>query len=173
MPEARARPGIGEALTGLGGVALLLSLFLPWSRQLTPQLAAAVGHAPALLGVVANPTAWQVYTSADVVLALLAAALMALGARPAAGPALRWSATAAAVLAMAFVAHALVVAPTRGVLFAHQVHGRAGAVSGTRYLPHTATRGSGEVLALGALAVALLGLGTSALAPAEGRGPRS
>jgi hypothetical protein len=149
-----------------GAVLLLASLFLPWSHQLSPQLLGAVGRgSPALFGVPANASGWQVYAAADVVLAVLAAALAAaglFGARATLG----WAAAGAAV-AIAFVIHAISVPPTKGILIAHQVHGTA------QYLPDTAGSGAGETVALIGLVIALLGLLAGALglvgrAPAAG-----
>jgi hypothetical protein len=133
-----------------GGVVLFVSLFMTWSHQVTPDVLNAFAGSAAIQGVPRDPTAWQVYSAADVLLALLAGAL--------AGVALRgkwlWSrvtALAAVGVALAFVVHAQGYAPTNGVLFSDPNNPSA-------YLPHTATSGTGEVVAIVGLAAAAAGL---------------
>ena len=95
------------------GLALLGSLFLPWSHQISATLRAQYGATAALAGVPRSPDAWQVYSAVDVVLALLGGTLLIA--------ALRGTRVARAVLlvalliAAAFTLHALSVPPTNGV----------------------------------------------------------
>jgi hypothetical protein len=114
----------------LGAAIVLVALFLTWSHQ-----GAAVPP-----GVPRAPTAWQVYSAADVCLALLAAALLAVafaGARRA-----RLAVLPPVAIAIAFVVHAGADPPTSGA-FRTGVHIAAGA---------------GETVALAGLAMALAGL---------------
>ncbi|MBV8432538.1 MAG: hypothetical protein JO244_15345 [Solirubrobacterales bacterium] len=134
----------------VGAVALFVSLFLTWSHQLTPAVLSALVGSPAIRGVPANPTGWQVYSAADVLLALLAAGLLGLALRGRS----RWARVTALVavgLALAFTAHAASVAPTDGLTLVDPRNPPA-------YLPHTATSGSGETLALVGLGLAAAGL---------------
>jgi hypothetical protein len=135
----------------VGALALFGSLFLTWSHQLTTPLLTVFGPlSPALQGVPADPTAWQVYSAADVVLALLAAGLVAsavIGSRAA-----RQCAAVAAVLAVIFVVHAIAAPPTNGVLLSDPSQ------SIPNYLSITPGAGVGETVALLALLLALAGL---------------
>ncbi|HTX31428.1 MAG TPA: hypothetical protein VMD09_08575 [Solirubrobacteraceae bacterium] len=142
--------GLADWLTLVGGIGLFVSLFFTWSHQLTPPVLAQYAGSPALQGVPADPTAWQVYSVADVLLALLAGSLVAVALRGRSRGA-RVTALVAVGLALAFTAHASGVAPTNGVLLIDPSNPSA-------YLPHDATSGAGETLALVALAVAAAGL---------------
>ena len=119
----------------LGAVLLLISLFLAWSHQFSGAFVKQVG-ADALRGVPRDPTAWQVYSIADVLLALLAAALIV--AALIAGRGARISALAGAGLGLAFAVHALDVAPTNGA----NVAGAGAGAGVARFLPSTATSGA-------------------------------
>jgi hypothetical protein len=133
------REAIADWLMLLGAAALLVSLFLVWSHQAPPRVLA-------LHGVPRNPTAWQVYSVADVLLALVAAGLVFvafLGTRPA-----RIVALAAAGTALAFVVRASDVAPTNGLNL-------------PALMAAHARSGTGEVVALVGLGVALAGLAVS------------
>jgi hypothetical protein len=141
---------LADWLMLVGAVALFVSLFLTWSHQLSRTLLTALAGSPAIRGVPANPTAWQVYSVADVLLALLAAALVAVALRG------RSRAVRVAVLmavggGLAFAVHAHSVAPTNGLLIIDPNHPSA-------YLPHVATPGAGETVAIVALAAAAVGL---------------
>ena len=134
----------------IGGLALFVSLFLTWSHQLPAQVRTALAGSPALRGVPADPTGWQVYAVADVFLALLALALVVVALRGRA----RWGramALAAVGLAIAFTVHADSLAPTNGLLFINPDNPPA-------YLPHEATPGGGETVALIGLGLAAAGL---------------
>src|SRR5690242_14907295 len=96
----------------LSGPILFGSLFLTWSHQFSRPFLAQYGGSAALQSVPHEPTAWQVYSAADVLLALLAAALV--------GAALRGTRNVRLALvlplgvALAFTVHALSAPPTNG-----------------------------------------------------------
>lgn len=148
LPSAQILAGW---LTLLGAVGLFLSLFLTWSHQLPRSVLAVAGSSPALRGVPRDPTAWQVYSIADVLLALLALALLvvALAGRSRGA---RLGVLLAGAVGIAFVVHALSVPPTNGVLVLDPV------ASSPRYVSSAATSGAGEVVALLSLALAGAGL---------------
>jgi hypothetical protein len=135
-----------------GALLLLLSLFLTWSHQFTSAFVREVG-ADQLRGIPRDPTAWQVYSIADVLLALLAGALVA--AALVAGRGARISALVAAALALVFTIHAASVAPTNGVNIAVPDAGVA------HLVPSSATSAGGEVVAIVALGIAIAGLALS------------
>jgi hypothetical protein len=138
-------------LTLIGAAGLFLSLFLTWSHQLPPSVLAVAGGSPALRGVPRDPTGWQVYSIADVLLALLALALLvvALAGRSRGA---RIGVLLAGAVAAAFIVHALSVPPTDGVLVLNPV------ASSPRYLSPAASSGPGEIVALVSLALAGAGL---------------
>jgi hypothetical protein len=129
-------------------VLLLVSLFLVWSHQLSPAIVRRYGATGTFDGVPRTPDAWQLYTAADVLLVLVAAALVVAatwGDRT-----LRKVLVAAVAVAIAFVAHAIAVPPTNG---ANVFDPRTGA-----YVATGASSGAGETLALAALALAAAAL---------------
>ena len=131
-------------------MVLFVSLFLTWSHQLSQDLLNSFAGSAAIQGVPRDPTAWQVYSVADVLLALLAVGLAAVALR---GRSL-WShviALAAVAVALAFVVHAQGFAPTTGVLFVDPNNPGA-------YVPHTASSGAGELVAIVGLGAAAAGL---------------
>lgn len=134
----------------IGAGALFVSLFLTWSHQLPPELLNAFAGSAAIRGVPPNPTAWQVYSVADVLLALLAGVLAAVALRGR-SRSLRVTALVAVGIGLAFVVHARSVAPTDGLLFIDPANPPS-------YLPHVATPGIGETVAIVALALAAGGL---------------
>lgn len=137
----------------LAGLALLTSLFLPWSHQLSRSVLARYGAGAALAGVPHDPTAWQVYSAVDVLLALLGAGLLAAalrGGRPA-----RLALMAGLAVAAAFTVHALSVPPTSGAtLFDPRL-------TPPGYVPSSPSAGAGETLALVAVGLGLAGLALS------------
>jgi hypothetical protein len=136
-------------LTLLGGALLFVSLFLTWSHQLGRAELSRFGGA-ALYGVARDPTAFQVYAIAGVVLALLAVGVAAAGLwgqRP-----VRALALLGALLGLAFVIRADVSAPTNGVLLVARMGPSAG------YFRDPATAGAGETLAIAGLGIAAAGL---------------
>ena len=133
---------LADWLLLVGAVALFVSLFLSWSHQLpSAGLAASV----AIRGVPADATAWQVYSVADVLLALLAGTLAVLALRGRARGA-RVTALVVVGVALGFALHADSHAPTNGL-----------------YLPSLGSfgrgaAGPGETVAIIALALAAAGL---------------
>jgi hypothetical protein len=135
------REAISNWLMLLAAPILLLSLFLTWSHQFSARFLIVFGRGPALAGVPRDPTAWQVYSAADVLLALLAAALLALALRG--SHAGRVGVLIAVAVALAFVIHALAVPPTNGAdVFEPSL---------PRGFSDHPTSGAGEVVALIAL----------------------
>jgi hypothetical protein len=150
----RHRAVLGNRLIVGGAVALFVSLFLTWSHQLPRSFLVLFGTSDLLRDVPRDPTAWQVYSAADVVMAALAVGLLLvalLGRRPA-----RIIAAAAAVLGLAFTVHALSDPPTNG---AANIFSPARAVP--NYLPLSPGAGLGETIAIVALVVCLAGLALS------------
>lgn len=131
-----------------------MSLFLTWSHQLPSRVLAAAGGSAALRGVPPDPTGWQVYSVADVLLAALALALVAT-ALAARSRRVRIGLLVVLALAVAFTLHALGAPPTSGVLLIDP------AAATARYLPDAAGAGVGETVALVSLGVAALGLSAS------------
>jgi hypothetical protein len=147
------REVVADWLMVVGALALFVSLFLSWSHQFSPSFLAVWGTSDALRGVPRDPTAWQVYSSADVLLALLGVALIAVavfGSRAA-----RVAALVGALIALAFTIHALAVPPTNGANIFDP------ALSVPNYAPAGASAGLGETVALIALGMAIAGLGLS------------
>jgi hypothetical protein len=147
------REALADWAMVLAGLALLGSLFLPWSHQLSAALRAQYGASAALQGVPPDPTGWQVYSIVDVLLALVAAGLLAAalrGGRPA-----RLVLMAAIVCALAFTVHALSAPPTNGALLFDPGQVPAG------YAPNPVHAGTGEPVALIALGLGLVGVALS------------
>jgi len=135
---------------------LLVSLFLVWSHQLSSAVVRRYGATGTFDGVPRAPDAWQLYTAADVLLALLAVALVVAALRG--NRALRIVLVGAVAVAIAFVVHAIAVPPTNG---ANVFDPRTGA-----YVATGASSGPGEALALVALALAAAALLASLTADA-------
>ncbi len=147
------REVVADWLIVLGAVALFVSLFLTWSHQFSPAFLAEWGTAEQLRGVPHDPTAWQVYSVMDVVLALVAAGLVAvamIGTRP-----MRFLALGVVLVALAFTIHAAVHAPTNGANIFDP------SLSVPNYFPNSPAAGAGETVAIAALGVAIAGLGLS------------
>jgi hypothetical protein len=152
IPRRQIREGIADWLIVFGALLLLLSLFLTWSHQFTNAFVREVGS-DQLQGIPRDPTAWQVYSIADVLLALLAGALVV--AALVAGRGARISALVAALLGLVFTIHAANVAPTNGVNISTPN------ASVSHLVPSTATSGGGEVVAIVGLGIAIVGLALS------------
>ena len=133
------REVIADWLILLGAVALLVSLFLPWSHQ-------RFAPAAMLTGVPKDPTAWQVYSVLDVGLAVVAAMLVVVAAIG--GRTRRVVVLVAAGAALAFSVHARATPPTAGLVV-------PGAVT------HPPGPGAGETVAIAGLAVAIAGVALS------------
>jgi hypothetical protein len=144
------REAIADWLMILGAPVLFLSLFLTWSHQFSSSFLAQYGHSTALVGVPRNPTAWQVYSVVDVLIAVLAGALLAVALR---GPrAARIAVLLGLLVILAFAVHALKTPPTIGAnLFDPSLN---------TYSANHPTSGNGEVVALIGV---LLGIGGVAL----------
>jgi hypothetical protein len=132
----------------LGAAALLVSLFASWSHQFSAAFLAQWGGTGLLGDVPRDPTAWQVYSIADVLLALIAAGLVANAL--AGAPRARLLMLCAIAIAIAFTLHALSHPPTNGVtVFDSKLAG---------YVPNSTRAGLGETLALAGLGCGLTGL---------------
>jgi hypothetical protein len=148
----RGPDAVADWLILAGGVALFLSLFLRWSHQISAAIRSAADGSGVLRGLPTDPIGWQVYSVADVLLAVLAVSLVAL-ALVVGSVRVRFVLLLACVAAVLFVLHALSVPPTNGVLLINPASGN--------YVPRHATAGAGETVALAALGVAITGLGLS------------
>jgi hypothetical protein len=146
----RARELGADWLLVLGGATLLVSLFTPWSHQFPASLLSTPGLTVALRGVPQNPTAWQVYSGADVLLALLGAAsiVVALVGRRSA----RITVGLAAAAGLAFAVHAMNVPPTNGLDLVNPAAPAHGYIGRTY-----ASAAVGETVAVIGLALVLLG----------------
>jgi hypothetical protein len=144
---------MADWLMVVAAMALLVSLFLPWSHQLSGAVRAQYGASAAFQGVPTDPTAWQVYSAVDVMLALLAGGLLAGALRG--GRGVRLGLLAALALAAAFTLHALSAPPTNGATLFDP------SLSPPGYTPNPAVAGIGETLALVALGLGLGGLALS------------
>lgn len=147
------REVVADWLIVLGAVVLFASLFLTWSHQFSRLFLLTFGSSDLLRGVPRDPTAWQVYSAADAVLALLAIALVAVamvGTRT-----IRIAATGASAVALGFTFHALSAPPTNGANIFHAAY------SVPQYASPGATAGAGETVAILGLLLALGGLALS------------
>lgn len=141
---------LGDWLTIAGAIALFASLFLTWSHQLSPAYLARLGNSDLIRGVPANPSAWQVYSAVDVLLAVLAGGLVLvalLGNRTAHLVAILGSG-----VALAFILHALGTPPTNGV------NAFDPSLGVPAYVSSGATAGVGETVAIAGVGVAVAGL---------------
>ena len=145
-----ARETISDWLMAIAGPLLLASLFFTWSHQLSAALRAQYGATAALRGVPVDPNAWQVYSAADVLLALVAAGLLLVALLG--GRGLRVVLALALAVALAFVIHALSVPPTNGVVLFDPTLTPPG------YTANAVGSGAGEVLALVALVLGAAGV---------------
>jgi hypothetical protein len=144
---------IADWVVLLSGVLLFASLFLAWSR-LSPAYVAVADRLQTLQGVPPDPTAWQVYSAADVVLAVLAASLAVIAL--VGNKRGQIGAMVAALLALAFAIHAVGAAPTNGAPDALRASADV-----TQYVAPAPDPGAGETLAIIALVSAIAGLGVS------------
>jgi hypothetical protein len=144
------RETISDWLMAISGPLLLGSLFLTWSHQISTGLRTRYGASTVLAGVPADPTAWQVYSGADVLLALVAAGLVAVALWGGRAP--RIALSLALIVAVIFVIHAMSEPPTNGVLLFDPT------LSPPGYSANPVSSGTGEVLALVALGLGSLGV---------------
>lgn len=145
------RQTLADWLMALAAPLLFLSLFLAWSHQFSPAFLARWGHTSVLQGVPHSPTAWQVYSDADVALALVAGGLLAVALWG--GRARRIALALAIAISLAFTVHAIGVPPTNGAVVFD-----AAAGAWARSSP---SAGAGEWVALVALAAGAAGLALS------------
>jgi hypothetical protein len=144
---------LSDWLIVIGAVVLFVSLFLTWSHQFSPSFLAEFGTSDLLRGVPRDPTAWQVYSAADVLFALLSALLLAvavLGSRS-----VRIIAAVCGAGALVFTLHALSSPPTNGATIFNPAY------SVPHYASPGASAGAGETVAILALLLALSGLALS------------
>ena len=144
------REAASDWLMLVGALVLFGSLFLTWSHQFSPAFLAQFGTSDLLRGVPRDPTAWQVYTSADVLLALLALGLVAValfGNRW-----VRVAALAGAAIALGFTMHAISAPPSNGANIFNP------SLNVPNYVPNSPTAGLGETIALIGLIVSGGGL---------------
>ena len=147
------REVLADWMIVVGGLMLFASLFLTWSHQFSRPFLTEFGTTDLLHGVPHDPTAWQVYSSMDVVLALVAVGLVSismLGARRD-----RIVAAGASAVALIFTFNALSNPPTSGANIFNPAY------SVPHYASPGATAGAGETLAILALLIALGGLALS------------
>jgi len=144
------RSVIADWLVLFSALLLGLSLFLTWS-SLSPAYVAIAEKLQTLQTVPRSPTAWQVYSSADVLLLLLAVALLGVALK---GPRrARICTLMACVLELAFTIHAEGDPPTNGAA----TDFRPG-VGGPTYVSPSPAPGAGETAAIIALLGAIGGL---------------
>jgi hypothetical protein len=149
--DKETREALADWLIVGGAVVLFASLFLTWSHQFSQPFLLQFGSSDLLRGVPRDPTAWQVYSAADVLLMLLALALVAVvGTRP-----VRIAAAVVGAVALGFTLHALSSPPTNGADIFHAAY------SVPQYSSSGATAGAGETVAILGLLVALGGLAFS------------
>jgi hypothetical protein len=142
------REVMADWLMLLAGPILLGSLFLTWSHQFSRQFLVQYGGSAALQGVPRDPSAWQLYSAADVLLALLAVGLVAAALRGTRNA--RVALVIPLIVAVAFTIHALSDPPTHGGDIFNATLGR--------YVADFPAAGVGEVVALAALALGAAGV---------------
>jgi hypothetical protein len=145
------RETVADWLMTVAALILLLSLFLAWSHQFSPAFLDRYRGSALLQGVPRDPDAWQVYSIADVLLALVAGGLLAVALWG--GRARRLALAIALVVALAFTVHAMSVPPTNGAVVFDP--------SSLRYAATGATSGAGETVALVALLIGAAGVAFS------------
>jgi hypothetical protein len=145
------RETIADWLMTVAALLLLLSLFLTWSHQFSPAFLAHHRGAAFLQGVPRDPDAWQVYSAADVLLALLAGGLLAVALWG--GRAARLALALALAVALVFVVHAMGVPPTNGAVLFDP--------ASSRYVGTGAASGTGETVAFIALLLGAAGVALS------------
>jgi hypothetical protein len=144
---------LADCLIAIGALALLGSLFLTWSHQFSAGFLARFGSSEVLRGVPRNATAWQVYSAADVLLALVAVGL--LGIALAGNRRVRIGALVAAAAGLVFALRALSEPPTNGANVFNP------ALSVPQLYPSGASAGAGETVAIVGLLLAIAGLALS------------
>lgn len=151
MVSRAAREALADWLMALGAPLLLISEFLTWSHQFSVGFLVRWRGSAALMGIPRDPNAWQVYSVADLLLALLAAGVLAVALWG--GRTRRRVLAGALAVAIAFTLHALAAPPTNGALLFDPAAGR--------YAADAPGSGAGEVVALLALVIAAAGVALS------------
>ena len=146
--STKAREAIADWMMLLSGPILFGSLFLTWSHQFSRSFLAQYGGSAALRSVPHDPTAWQLYSAADVMLALLAAALVGAALRGTRN--FRLALVLPLAVAVAFTLHALTAPPTNGADIFNSVLGR--------YAADSPSSGGGEITALLGLVIGSVGV---------------
>jgi hypothetical protein len=144
------REAVADWLMVLASPLLLLSLFLTWSHQFSASLLSSYGAAAVLQGIPRDPNAWQVYSAADVLLAMVAAGLLGVALRG--GRTARLVVALCVAVALAFTLHALSVPPTNGANLFDP------ALTAADHTANSPTAGAGETAAVIALAAGFGGL---------------
>lgn len=147
------REVLADWLIVIGALGLFASLFLTWSHQFSPAVLAKFGASDQFRGVPRDPTAWQLYSAVDVVLAMLAGGLLVMamvGSKP-----VRLGALFGAGVGLAFTLHAISVPPTNGANIFDP------SLSVPASVPNSPGAGIGETAATAALTVAIVGLALS------------
>lgn len=142
------REAISDTLMLLGAPILLGSLFLPWSHQFSRPFLARFGNSAALQGIPRDPTAWQLYSVADVLLVLVAGSLLGVALRGTRN--VRVALTLALGISIAFTVRAMTVPPTNGADIFDSALGH--------YAANSPGSGPGETLALLALTLGAAGV---------------
>jgi hypothetical protein len=137
----------------LGAAGLFGSLFLTWSHQFSAAFLSQFAASGALQGVPRDPTAWQLYSVADGLLALLAVGVMAVALRG--GRSGRVVVLLGLAVALAFTLHALSDPPTIGANLSDP------SLSVPNYAANSPSAGFGETVAITGLGLAIAGLGLS------------
>jgi hypothetical protein len=146
--STKAREAIADWMMLLSGPILFGSLFLTWSHQFSRSFLAQYGGSAALQSVPHDPTAWQLFSAADVMLALLAAALVGAALRGTRN--FRLALVVPLAVALAFTLHALSAPPTNGLDIFNSVVGR--------YAADSPSSGGGEITALLGLLIGSAGV---------------
>lgn len=147
------RSVIADWLVLFSAIVLFVSLFLSWS-SLSPAYLAIADRLRTLQTIPHNPTAWQVYSAADVALTLLAVALLGVALKGARR--VRVCALVACFVALAFAIHAQSHPPTNGAPADFRP-----IVTGGSYVAPSPTPGAGETAAIIALVGAISGIALS------------
>jgi hypothetical protein len=148
------REALANWLIVVAGVALFGSLFMAWSHQFSAAFLKVFGRPGGPVhGAPLSPTAWQVYSAADILLAVLALGLVASAI--AGSHVVRVAAAIAAAIGLAFAVHAIIDPPTTQTVIFNP------AFSVPQLASPGATAAAGETVAVIALVLALGGLGLS------------
>jgi hypothetical protein len=141
------REAVADWLMLVGAPILLGSLFLNWSHQFSRGFLARYSGSPALQGVPHDPNAWQLYSAADVLLALVAGGLLVVALRGTRDA--RLVLLLALAVALAFTLPAIAAPATNGADVFNAGLGR--------YAADAPTAGAGETVALLGLGLGLAG----------------